>query len=57
MTSKALIIVPVDLKPNPLPYGRLPLKQGVWDQVQATKAYGEADDHHVSQPKALDKTI
>jgi hypothetical protein len=55
MTSTALVSLPVELKPNPLPYGRLPLRKGVWDQLQAQKAYEVGDERHSSEPPALDK--
>ncbi|MES2027986.1 MAG: hypothetical protein V4477_02290 [Pseudomonadota bacterium] len=56
MTSRALIVQPVELKPNPPPYGRLSLRMGAWDQLQAKRAY---DDHREppEEPSELDKKV
>lgn len=56
MTSTALVTRPVELRPNPPPYGRLSLPMGVWDQLQAKRAY---DDHHEppEPPVELDKKV
>jgi hypothetical protein len=52
----ALVTQPQELKPNPLPYGRLPLRTGAWDYLLARKAYEEGDDRN--QPSsALDKKV
>lgn len=56
MTSRALVVQTVELKPNPPPYGRLSLRTGAWDQLQAKRAY---DDHHEppEPPVELDKKV
>jgi hypothetical protein len=56
MTTRALTIQPVELRPNPPPYGRLSLRIGAWDQLQAQRAY---DDHHEppERPVELDKKV
>jgi hypothetical protein len=58
-SSSALVTLPIDLKPNPnpLPYGRLPLRAGAWDQLQARRAYEESDEHPQPAPAALDRRI
>jgi hypothetical protein len=43
----------VELKPNPLPYGRLPLRAGAWDYLVARKAYEERE----LRPPELDRKI
>lgn len=56
MATNALTVPPVELRPNPPPYGRLSLRTGAWDQLQAKRAY---DDHHEPQerPIELDKKV
>jgi hypothetical protein len=56
MTSTALVSLPEELRPNPLPYGRLSLRKGAWDQLQAQKAYEDGDERHPGKPPALDRT-
>jgi hypothetical protein len=41
MTSRALIVPIVELKPHPPAYGELRLRRGSWDQLQASRAYRE----------------
>jgi hypothetical protein len=41
MASCALIIPTTDLQPNPPPYGELRMNKGIWDRLQAAKAYQE----------------
>jgi hypothetical protein len=55
MSSRALVIQPVELKPHPLPYGRLSVGSGVWDQMQAQKAYEEVE--RPERAPALDKKV
>jgi hypothetical protein len=57
VTSRALISVPVDLKPNPLPYGRLPLQAGAWDQLRARHAYTDGDEPPQTAAGAVDKRV
>jgi hypothetical protein len=55
-TSTALITAAAELQPNPPAYGRLLLRAGAWDQLQARKAYGEIDEPPPRLP-AVDKRI
>jgi hypothetical protein len=55
MTSTALVSLPEELRPNPLPYGRLSLRKGAWDQLQAQRAYEDGDERHPDKPLSLDK--
>jgi hypothetical protein len=52
----ALVTQPLDLKPNPPPYGRLPLRTGAWDYLLARKAYEEGNERHPPS-SALDKKV
>jgi len=57
-SSCALVPRPIDLRPNPLPYGRLPpLAAGAWDQLQARRAYGDGDETPQTRPGAVDKRV
>lgn len=55
MSSRDLVIQPVELKPHPLPYGRLSVSSAAWDQVLAQKAYEEIE--RPERPQALDKKV
>ena len=60
MTSRALIVPAIDLQPNPPPYGELRMRQGLWDRLQANRAYQETllDAEMPQKPKAaLDLAI
>ncbi|MET0971354.1 MAG: hypothetical protein ABWY18_19300 [Tardiphaga sp.] len=55
-STRALISLPVDLKPNPLPYGRLSLAAGAWDQLRAQRAY-QSGDEAPQTPPGIDKRV
>jgi hypothetical protein len=58
MTSiRSLITVPVDLKPNPLPYGRMLLQAGASDQMRAKRAYHDGDEPPRAAPGTIDKRV
>lgn len=59
MTSRALVVQTIDLKPHPPPYGELHLRKGAWDQLQASKAYREtlSEADEAIQRRALDLEI
>ncbi|WP_398471554.1 hypothetical protein [Tardiphaga sp.] len=59
MTTRALVVKTIDLKPNPPPYGELHLRKGAWDQLQASKAYREtlSEAHETMQRQSLDLEI
>jgi hypothetical protein len=60
MSTRALIVPTVNLKPNPPPYGELRIRKGAWDQLQASRAYQQTlHDRDLPAPKkaALDLEI
>jgi hypothetical protein len=56
-SSSALIPRLIDLKPHPLPYGRLPLQAGAWDQLQAQRAYVHEDERPRTPPGTIDRRV
>ena len=47
MTMQSLIVPAIDLQPSVPAYGALRLQKGIWDQLQARRAY-----HSPSQIRA-----
>jgi hypothetical protein len=60
MTSRALMMQPVELRPYPPPYGEWRPRKGAWDQLQASRAYHDTLHERADpaeRPVALDVEV